>query len=232
MTTFALVHGAWHAGWHWHLVEAQLARRGHRGVAVDLPAGDPQAGAADYARVVCDALSAVDDDVVVVGHSLGGLTIPLVATMRPVRRLVYLAAMIPLPGASIDDQVATGRADGLAVLRRGLGAGQIGHQDGSSEWHPEAAVPVMYPDADPRLAAAAAARLRRQYWRPTREVTPLAAFPDVESAAIVCAGDAVMNPRWCAHVAAERLGVTAAELPGDHSPFLARPAALVDLLLT
>jgi pimeloyl-ACP methyl ester carboxylesterase len=233
VTTFALVHGAWHAAWHWHLVEAELARRGHRGVAVDLPCTDPQAGAGAYADVVCAALSDVDgDDVVVVGHSLGGLTIPLGAAARPVRRLVYLAAMIPLPGHSIDDQVATGRADGLpVVVRRGLGAGQIVHDDNSSEWRPEAAVSVMYPDADPQLAAAAAHRLRRQYWRPTGEVTPLSAFPDVESAAIVCEADAVMNPDWCRHVAAERLGVAAAELPGDHSPFLGRPAALVDLLV-
>ena len=43
MTTFALVHGAWHGAWCWEPVMAELERRGHRAVAVDLPCDDPAA---------------------------------------------------------------------------------------------------------------------------------------------------------------------------------------------
>jgi pimeloyl-ACP methyl ester carboxylesterase len=38
------------------------------------------------------------------------------------------------------------------------------------------------------------------------------------------------SPAWLQRVARERLGTEAHGLPGGHSPFLARPAALADLL--
>jgi len=65
-------------------------------VTVDLPCEDPAALFDDYAAIVVDALESTDGDVVVVGHSLGGQTIPLVAARRPVRRLVFLCALIGL----------------------------------------------------------------------------------------------------------------------------------------
>lgn len=44
--------------------------------------------------------------------------------------------------------------------------------------------------------------------------------------------DRVISPAWSRHTARQRLGVTARELPGGHSPFLAQPAALADELLS
>jgi pimeloyl-ACP methyl ester carboxylesterase len=37
---FALIHGAGDVGWYWHLVDAELSRRGHDVVAPDLPCDD------------------------------------------------------------------------------------------------------------------------------------------------------------------------------------------------
>jgi pimeloyl-ACP methyl ester carboxylesterase len=143
--TFGLVHGAWHGAWCWDLVAAELRRRGYGAVAVDLPSPDPDAGAEAYARTVLDALTdAGADDVVLVGHSLGGLTIPVVAQAlaergRPVRALVFVAGLLPTVGASFDD----GGADDPDRLMPGLGAGQIAHDDGSSTWQPQAAIALM-----------------------------------------------------------------------------------------
>ena len=47
---------------------------GHQAIAVDLPCEDKNAGAREYAGVVIDSLSDVKGAVVVVAHSLGGLT--------------------------------------------------------------------------------------------------------------------------------------------------------------
>ena len=44
MATFALIHGAGDVGWYWHLVVAELRRRGHQAVAPDLPCDDDSAG--------------------------------------------------------------------------------------------------------------------------------------------------------------------------------------------
>jgi pimeloyl-ACP methyl ester carboxylesterase len=44
MATFGLVHGSWHGAWCWERLVPELEARGHRAVAVDLPAEDPAAG--------------------------------------------------------------------------------------------------------------------------------------------------------------------------------------------
>jgi len=53
---------------------------------------------------------------------------------------------------------------------------------------------------------------------------------DVPATYLVAAEDRIVSPAWSRRAAAERLGVEAVELPGSHSPYLARPAALADLL--
>ena len=256
MTVYGLVHGAWHGAWCWELLIPELAARGHRAVAVHLPAEDPAAGAAEYSAAVIAALDSSGEaaplhreavrsrtgaaplhreavqrrsrgeDIVLVGHSLGGLTVPLVAAARPVRHVVYLAALLPDPGRSVDEQAAAGDRQ----TRRGLGRGQVVHPDGSSSWRPDAAASTLFPDSPPEVARAATARLRRQHWTPTREITPLRAWPDVPSTYVLCANDLVIDPDWASRAAAQRLGVDPIVLPGDHAPFLARPAELADLL--
>lgn len=53
---------------------------------MDLPCSDEGAGVADYAAAVVEAVTGIEGTVVLVGHFLGGLTVPVVATMRPVSR--------------------------------------------------------------------------------------------------------------------------------------------------
>ena len=82
---FALVHGGWHGAWSWELLTPLLRNAGHGVVAMDLPIEDGSATYETYVDVVCVAIEGCDDDVVVVGHSMSGHTIPLVASRRPVR---------------------------------------------------------------------------------------------------------------------------------------------------
>jgi pimeloyl-ACP methyl ester carboxylesterase len=103
VTTFGLVHGAFHGAWCWELLAAELRTLGHETVAMDLPCEDPNAGNQRYAEVVVETL-ADHGPVVLVGHSLGGLTIPLVAAARPVERMVFLCAFIPIPGQPFSAQ--------------------------------------------------------------------------------------------------------------------------------
>jgi Alpha/beta hydrolase family len=102
VTTFALVHGAWHGPWCWERLRPELEARGHRILAVDLPSEDPSLGSADYAAVVTRALDDFDDDVVVVGHSSGpardgrvgvGAAAPSVAPAEPRDRAYVLGAL-------------------------------------------------------------------------------------------------------------------------------------------
>ena len=108
MTTFVLVHGASHGSWCWDKIVPLLEAQGHQVVAVDLPGNTygefdipaSQITLDTYVQHVCKVLDQLDEPVVLVGHSLGGLTITQTAEYRPdkIRSLVYLTAVLIGPG--------------------------------------------------------------------------------------------------------------------------------------
>ena len=82
MSTFGLVHGGGFGAWCWEHLIPELKARGHRAATVDLTTEDQAAGAARCAEVIARAFAAIED-LVLVGHSIAGLIIPLVAVQRP-----------------------------------------------------------------------------------------------------------------------------------------------------
>jgi hypothetical protein len=227
VSTFALIHGAWHGAWCWSALVDELEGRGHRAVALELPSDDPAFAFSDYARLAVEAVEG-EEDVVVVAHSLLGCAAPLVAAARPVRRVVYLTPILPQVGRSLNEQFGAGEP----ILRRGAMAAVGLDDEGRSHWTDlEAAVDVLFGDVAPERGRAAAAQLRPQSRTPHAEPFPLAAFPDAPATCVVCAEDRCMNNDWVRRASRERLGVECVELPGSHSPMLSRPAALADVLV-
>src|SRR4051794_30254128 len=92
---FVLLPGAGSGPDHWHLVVPLLRASGHRTVTPDLPCESDTAGLPEYTAAALDAIGERDDDVIVVGQSLGAFTAAAVAAARPTRLLVYVNAMIP-----------------------------------------------------------------------------------------------------------------------------------------
>lgn len=225
MSTFVLVHGAWHGAWCWERLIPELEALGHRAIAMDLPIDDPAAGLAEYAEVVAPHVP--DESAVLVGHSLGAAIIPLVAARRPVRGMVFLCPVLRRPGMSLAEQAPLD-AD---ISTYDLGTGRTFFDDASSAWQADAAIAVFFHDCDPETAHWAAPRLRRQYWRYWEEPNPLTAWPRGERAAIVCTDDRLVGIDWARRRIPELLGVEPIELPGGHSPFLSRPAALAAALV-
>ena len=226
MVTFGLVHGAYHGSWCWEALTPELEKRGHQVLAVDLPSEDPRAGAAEYAAAALKAFAGASDDLVVMGHSLGGLTIPLIAAARPVQRLVFLAGMLPRPGQT-QDEVLNAEPD---TVFAGPEGGAYRGPSGDTRWRPEAAARWFFADCPADVATSAASRLRGQCWKITREVTPLAARPVVPCSYVLGTRDPVINPAWSRRTAPAVLGVKAIEISGGHSPFLAQPSVLAQLL--
>lgn len=222
---FALVHGAYHGAWCWDQLRRELERGGHETSAADLPCEDPDAGAERYADEVVESIPKSVGDVVLVGHSLGGLTVPVVATRTRTLMTVYLCALVPVPGLSFDAQ----NADTSAGYQASVSAFE--NPDGSASWPEDGAIEVFYHDCDPRLAREAARRLRPQHWRVTQEVTPLREWPHVPVVSIVCTDDRILSPAYVRRASRELLHVDAIEMPGGHSPFLARPAELAAVLV-
>lgn len=102
--TILLVHGAWHGSWCWADIVAQLEADGFETVAVDLPGHNAPGSSArkwntlaSYVDHVHSAIDAIDGEVVLVGHSMGGLVTQRVLETRSVASAV-LVASAPLKG--------------------------------------------------------------------------------------------------------------------------------------
>jgi hypothetical protein len=232
MTTFVLVHGAWHGGWCWERLAPLLQQAGHDVVVPELPTEDGSADFDAYADVVCTDLRGCDDDIVVVAHSLAGATGALVPDRRPVRHLVYLCAAVPQGGASLVDQwqaqpdmvsaeFAEGWLQGLSEPDEQLRMAWVDH---------DFVRKVFYADCDDATAAAAIDHLRPQSSYPWTLPCSLDEHPSVSCTSVVCSEDLVVNPVWSRR-AARDTGADIVELPGSHSPFLSRPSAVADVLL-
>jgi pimeloyl-ACP methyl ester carboxylesterase len=227
MAVFVLVHGAWHGAWCWERLAPKLRNRGHDVLAIDLPSEDLSAGCTRYAEVVAEAIGDPSDDVVLVGHSLGGLTIPLVVERRPVARLVFLSALLPVPGCSLIDQLE----DDPTIFSDGFDGAPARDELGRSYWDdPELATRQLFSSCDPELAATAVARLGVQSRAPILEPCPLETWPDVPAVYVLGTHDATVRPAWSRRAAPQRLGVEPIELDGGHALFLSHPAELAELL--
>jgi pimeloyl-ACP methyl ester carboxylesterase len=144
MTTFALLHGGQHGGWCWDLLVDELAARGHRAVAPDMPIEDDGAGAREWAQSVSDALGDTDGDVVAVAHSMGGMALPVLAAMRPVRRMVFLGAVVPFPGMSFVEYLGT--PEGSRAVTMPMGPDQEPDELGRGACSWATARTYFYPD--------------------------------------------------------------------------------------
>ena len=112
MTTFVLVHGAWHSGNHLEPVAEHIRSFGHR---VFLPTlkgnGKNDDKSTGLEEAIISLLTFIDkedlSDFVLVGHSYAGRVITAVADRVPrlIQRLIYWNAFVPLNGESLNDLV-------------------------------------------------------------------------------------------------------------------------------
>ena len=111
MASFVLVHGAWHGGWSWTRVSRLLRRAGHDVFTPTLTGLGERAHLAsadiNLDTHIEDVIGVLDseelDDVVLCGHSYGGMVISGVAERAAGRidTLVYLDALVPEDGQSV-----------------------------------------------------------------------------------------------------------------------------------
>jgi pimeloyl-ACP methyl ester carboxylesterase len=218
MATYVLIPGAASSPWHWHLLDAELRRRGHRVVAVDLPCDEDAAGLQEYADTVLAAIDALglinaDEELVLVAHSFAGFTAPLVAARRRVDLLVLLNAMVPSPGES--------PGDWWTATRHAVTAS--GHDDGEG-------TDAFFGDLPPDLAAGATAALRDQSGTPFALPWPLHAWPDVPTQVLVSRDDRLFPLAFQHRVVRDRLGRTPDEIDGGHFVALSHPGQVADRL--
>lgn len=111
--TFVLVHGGWVGGWFWGRVAPLLRKSGHAvftptltGLGERAHLTSPAVGLGTHAEDL-EAVLRYEDlrDVVLVGHSYGGMVITAAAERVPERlaRLVYFDAFVPFDGEAMAD---------------------------------------------------------------------------------------------------------------------------------
>jgi Alpha/beta hydrolase family len=220
MSTYVLIPGAGGAAWYWHRVVPLLRDAGHEAIAVDLPATDPVAGLPEYTRVVVDAIGD-RDDVVLVAQSLGGFTAPLAAAKVAVRSLVFVNAMIPVPGETAGawwDNTGWLAARTAAAERGGYG----------TEF--DLAVYFLH-DVPPEVVAAGEGHQFPEADAVFGSVCDFAAWPPVPVRAVAGADDRFFPAGFQRALARDRLGIEADVLPGGHLIALSRPAELAGYLM-
>jgi pimeloyl-ACP methyl ester carboxylesterase len=190
---------------------------------MDDDAADAAAWADAAAAAIDRFVGADDSDVVVVAHSISGLCLPLVAERRSVVRMVFLSALIPVPGRTFADCVA----ENPDILPFSAQVAQVGTEVGFG-W--EAVHRAFYHDCPEHLARRAFEELRTQSITAFIEPCPLRLWPAIPTTVIVMNQDRVVAPHWTRSMARRLPGADLVELDGGHSPFFANPEVLADTL--
>jgi len=228
-STVVLVHGAWHGAWCWEQVLPLLDAAAVPVIAVDLPTvSHPNATMHDDADYVRGALDSVTGDVVLVGHSYGGVVISEAGVHASVKHLVYLAAFALDIGESAAQNALVGGED-AGDLAAAIEFGEATTGETVLTIKPEAAVAAFYHDCAPGVASAAIERLRPQPFASLSDTVTAAAWRAKPATYVVCTDDRAV-PAALQRSAAARVATTI-EWSTSHSPFASRPELVADLLI-
>ena len=236
MSTYVLVHGAWHTGAELEPVAAHLREAGH---AVFTPTiegnrpGDVKTSGLEEAiesivdYLVENALS----DVILLGHSYGGMVITGVADRIPerLRRLIYWVAFVPNDGEALLDMVPPDRAAIFEAIAAERGDGSV-------------IVPFPFwregfiNDADLATATRAYELLNPHPYRTFTDKIALRTNPAetmLPKSYIVCTEDtALPHSAWWHPRLSERLGLfRLVQTSGSHELCFSDPARLAKAIL-
>jgi pimeloyl-ACP methyl ester carboxylesterase len=231
MSTYVLIHGAWHGAWCWYKVLPRLEALGHTVIAPDLPSLGRDKTPANRVSLsmwrdfVCGILDAQTEPVILVGHSRGGIVISEVAEHRPdrIRTLVYLSAFLPRDGESLFDLAA--HAIGSEVPPNMV----MSEDKGSSMLRDDIVRSAFYGECSDEDVALARSLLQPEPTLPLATPVRLSEknFGRVPRVFIGCLRDRAVTPplqkRMCEALPCRQV----LTIDTDHSPFFSRPDELV-----
>lgn len=231
--TFVVVPGAWDTPRVIEPLLAPLEAAGHTVIVVDLPCENADATLDQYADAVRTVLPDDSSDVVLVGYSFGGFTATRVAIEHPDLPVVYVAAWIPKPGASVIDLFAGGdpfeggdEEAGLAAF----GGLIVSAGPGLCALNAESYVARMEPSVQDaarreleRTVRPQGIAVLREKWRGDLTITGRSGY-------ILTTADTLVPPGSQRAMAAS-IGARVFEIHTDHNPFREQPDRLAELLV-
>lgn len=231
--TFVLVHGGGHGGWCWQRLARELRARGHdvwtptlTGFGERRHLGGPDTPFATFVTDVVHVLDHEDlHDVVLVGHSMGGVVVPRVAEVARERigRVVWLAAVVANDGETLLDAVPQTPEIARAVTIEPDGTARTDHRLMAEVLMPEGT------DEDRAWVTA-----RHCAYPPAALVEPgrLSAFRalDLPASSIAATADAAIPLALARTFAARLPDARYAEVDAGHDLMITRPRATADAL--
>jgi pimeloyl-ACP methyl ester carboxylesterase len=236
MSSYVLIHGAFHGGWCWKKIIPLLESEGHKVVAPDLPGHGKDKKPINeitltaYTDRVCQILDQQSEPVILAGHSMGGVVITQAAEYRPekIEKSVYLAAALLQNGQSL---LQSAELDTEALVMPNL----IMAKDRShAALNKEAIKEIFYADCSDEDVEFAKSRLVPQALAPL--ATPVSTtekkFGRVPRVYISCLRDKAISPpvqeKFYKALPCEKVLF----LETSHSPFFSAPEELAKFLLS
>lgn len=233
--TFVLVHGAWQAPYVWDSVQADLVKKGNKVIVVQLPGHGSDTTAPYrlsidiYRDEVIKAIPAADSDVILVGHSMGGMVITAVAEKIPnkIGKLVYIGAYLPATGQALTDLAFSDSSSQLGPLLT-PSVDQL-----TLDVKHDSLTYLFINDGSPAVKELVLANYRAEPAIPfTNKVTlTKEGFGAVDKIYIKTLKDVVISPVLQDRMIAAAGIKTMYTVNTSHSPFLVKPHTVSDLLL-
>jgi pimeloyl-ACP methyl ester carboxylesterase len=221
-TTFIFVHGAFGSPAELAPAAPYLEARGHSVIIVDLPSERPDSTLDDYANAVLTSMENTSGPRILVAHSAGGATIPLVAARIAVDRLVFAAAIVPVPGQSIYEAVGPDTQAAIMSV-------SVDNCDGTRSFNFDLLASMAPLEQREAYLAFLRATQRKQGMQAVNQPWPGAGMPDVPCTYILCTEDQIIPPERQRAFAAS-LGITPIEIASEHSVFAMKPQELAGIL--
>lgn len=192
-------------------IMAELEKRGFPSMLVSSSVKGSDTPNEDRASAIIKALEGVTDQVAIVGISNQGNFLPLVAAARPIRRVVYVNALIPLPGKAFieicqTEQVAVQGSYFDRLLKKSQGI----TDDFIKLRHDPNATKAQLKAMQERIDASSSAHILVGFY----EVCPLKALPKVDNVYVSGSADNQIRPAWEQSAARRILGVEPVVISG------------------
>src|SRR5215469_2341221 len=201
----------WLIDWLYSPITAELEKRGFPSMLVHSSVSGSDTPNEDRASAVVKALQNVTDHIVIVGTSNEGNFLPLVAAARPIKRVVYVNAVIPRPGKAFIEVCQT---DEVAVpgsyLDRLLKQSQSITDDFLKLVHDPNATKAQLKAMQERIDASPSAHTMVGFY----EVCPLKALPKVDNVYVSGSADDQIRPEGEQSAARRVLGVEPVVISG------------------
>ena len=192
-------------------ITAELEKRGFPSTLVHSSVRGSDTPNEDRASAMVKALEGVTDQVVIVGISNQGSFLPLVAAARPIRRLVYVNALIPCPGKAFIEVCQTEQvAVPGSYLDRLLKRSQSITDDFLKLIHDPNATKAQLKAMQERIDASSSAHILVGFY----EVCPLKALPKVDNMYVSGSADDQIRPEREQSAARRVLGVEPVVISG------------------